>query len=400
MKQPFFVLKSSYQMVLNCNKKSLCLQQVRLLTYHTTVFGRLDFIMWVFIVGTQLLAIMSSVIFWWLIKPKSRFGRISLVLSIFLINNLCLIYGLSEFWHERFHVYLVVSILQGFMFYAGLITVLIAIIYTQVFRQPIQPIGIRIFAIAAYIGIVSLAVFNAYSPVVRHLTVKTDKVLDKPMKIALVSDTHLGRWFGNRQIDKMVALIGAQNPDVVVIAGDVMNDSTAAYDRTNMHEHLSKLTAPLGVYATLGNHDYSGNEVAIAKAIEHAGIQVIDNKSVWLDDAVLLVGRSDATDPSRPTAADLMSNVETEKPIVFLEHSPDALDEIKNLPVDLHLSGHTHGGQIFPLTILLKWFSPLVYGVKQVEGTQFLVTSGYGIGAVPFRLGTRSEMWLITLQPS
>ena len=113
-----------------------------------------------------------------------------------------------------------------------------------------------------------------------------------------------------------------------------------------------------------------------------------------------MVGRSDATDPSRPAAADLMSNVETEKPIVFLEHSPDALDEIKNLPVDLHLSGHTHGGQIFPLTILLKWFSPLVYGVKQVEGTQFLVTSGYGIGAVPFRLGTRSEMWLITLQPS
>ena len=337
-------------------------------------------------------------IFWWLINPKQRFSHISLILSVFVINNIFLIYGLSEFWRERFHVYLVISILQGFMLYAGLVTAIIAIIYTRFFKRKLNNVAIRGFAFAVYIGIISLAVFNAYAPVVHHLTVTTNKNLAKPMKIALVSDTHLGRWFGNRQIDKMVALIDEQSPDVVLIAGDVMNDSTDAYDKTNMHEHLSALKAPLGVYATLGNHDYSGNEVAIAKAIERAGIQVIDNKSVWLDDAVLLVGRSDATDPKRPAAADLMGDIQTDKPVLFLEHSPDALEEIKGLPVDLHLSGHTHGGQIFPLTVLLKWFTPLIYGFKEVNGSQFLVTSGYGIGAVPFRLGTRSEIWLITLQ--
>ena len=354
--------------------------------------------MLVFIIGTQLLSVISSVIFWWLINPKQRFSRISLILSVFVINNIFLIYGLSEFWREHFHVYLVISILQGFMLYAGLVTAIIAIIYTRFFKRKLNNVAIRGFAFAVYIGIISLAVFNAYAPVVHHLTVTTNKNLAKPMKIALVSDTHLGRWFGNRQIDKMVALIDEQSPDVVLIAGDVMNDSTDAYDKTNMHEHLSALKAPLGVYATLGNHDYSGNEVAIAKAIERAGIQVIDNKSVWLDDAVLLVGRSDATDPKRPAAADLMGDIQTDKPVLFLEHSPDALEEIKGLPVDLHLSGHTHGGQIFPLTVLLKWFTPLVYGFKEVNGSQFLVTSGYGIGAVPFRLGTRSEIWLITLQ--
>lgn len=354
--------------------------------------------MWLVIIGTQLLAVMSSMIFWWLLKPKQRFSRISLVFSIFLINNIFLIYGLSEFWRARFYVYLVVSILQSFMFYAGLVTAVMAIIYTQVSKQKPHPIAIRAFAVLTYIGIISLAVFNAYSPVVHHLTVKVDKVLPQPMKIALVSDTHLDRWFGNQQIDKMVALIDGQRPDVVVIAGDVMNDSTDVYDKTNMHEHLSRLKAPLGVYATLGNHDYSGNEVAIANAVERAGIKVIDNKSVWLDDAVLLVGRSDATDPRRPAAADLVANIKTDKPVLFLEHSPEALEEIKGLPVDLHLSGHTHGGQIFPLTVLLKWFRPLVYGLKEVDGTQFMVTSGYGIGAVPFRLGTRSEVWIIDLR--
>ncbi len=353
--------------------------------------------MWLFIILTQLLAMMSSGILYWFIKPKQRLAKIGLVLSIFVINNAFLIYGLSEFWHERFHVYLVVSILQGFMFYAGLITAVITLIYVYILKKKYHPKLMRAVAVVIYVGIVGLAVFNAYSPVVHHLELTTDKPLNKPMQIALVSDTHLGRWFGNRQIDKMVKLIDAQNPDVVVIAGDVMNDSTAAYDNTNMHKHLSKLRAPLGVYATLGNHDYSGNQVAIAKAVERAGIQVIDNKSVWLDDSVLLIGRSDETDPARPAATELLSDVRADKPVIFLEHSPADLAQIKGLPIDLHLSGHTHGGQIFPLTTLLKWFTPLVYGDKQLEGTQFLVTSGYGIGAVPFRLGTRSEIWLITL---
>ena len=353
--------------------------------------------MWLFIILTQLLAMMSSGILYWFIKPKQRLAKTALVLSIFVINNAFLFYGLSEFWHERFHVYLVASILQGFMFYAGLITAVITLVYVYILKQKYHPILMRAVAAVIYAGLVGLAVFNAYSPVVHHLEVTTDKPLNKPMQIALVSDTHLGRWFGNRQIDKMVKLIDVQSPDVVVIAGDVMNDSTAAYDNTNMHEHLSKLRAPLGVYATLGNHDYSGNQVAIAKAVERAGIQVIDNKSVWLDDSVLLIGRSDETDPARPAATDLLSEVRADKPVIFLEHSPADLAQIKGLPIDLHLSGHTHGGQIFPLTTLLKWFTPLVYGAKQLEGTQFLVTSGYGIGAVPFRLGTRSEIWLITL---
>ena len=74
------------------------------------------------------------------------------------------------------------------------------------------------------------------------------------------------------------------------------------------------------------------------------------------------------------------------------------MDELKQAPIDVHLSGHTHGGQIFPLTALMQWFYPLIQGAKQIGNTQFLVTSGYGFGAVPFRLGTRSEIWVITLQ--
>ncbi len=354
--------------------------------------------MWFFIILTQMLALATSIILLWFIRPKRRVGAIVTLLLVFIINNIALAYGLTEFWYERFHVYLVIGILQGFMIYAALISAVIAWVYLRVLKRSPRPKLIRAISVMIYASIVSLAVFNAYSPVVHHLTVTIDKPLQEPMNIALVSDTHLGRWFGNRQIDKLVALIDTQNPDVVVIAGDVMNDTTIAYDKTNMHERLSKLTAPLGVYATLGNHDYLGYEEQIAEAVENAGIKVLDNESVLLNDEVWLIGRSDDNDPKRLSAIELLSGVNTDRPVIFLEHRPTAINKIKGLPVDLHLSGHTHGGQIFPLTILMQWFTPLAHGAKQIEGTEFLVTSGYGIGPVPFRLGTRSEIWMISLQ--
>lgn len=356
--------------------------------------------MWLFIIFTQALSVMTSILLWWFIKPKRQSRKLFLVLSIFIINNGLLIYGLSEFWGERFNVYLVVGILQGFMLYAALLSAALALFFRSLLRRYLGHKLIRLFAVAAYIGIVGLAVFNAYSPVVRHLTVSTAKPMAKPMDIALVSDTHWGRWFGNRQIDKLVALIDAQSPDVVVIAGDIMHDTTIAYDETNMHERLAKLKAPLGVYATLGNHDYRGYDERIAAAVKDAGITELDSQSVLLDDSVWLVGRSDDVDRTRLSAPQLVASVDADKPVVFLEHRPTAFTEIAALPIDLHLSGHTHGGQIFPLTILMSWFEPLIHGSKRIQNTEFLVTSGYGIGAVPFRLGTRSEIWIVHLQSS
>ena len=357
--------------------------------------------MWLFIILSQILTLTTSAVLLWLILPKRRVSKITIVLAIFIVNNVALLYGLSEFWRERFYVYLVISILQGLMMYAALPTAALVFINRRILKRQSHPKRARVMAVVAYLGIVGLAIFNAYSPVVHELTVTTTKPLDKSMKIALVSDTHLGRWFGNRQLDKLVKVVDAQNPDVVVIAGDIMNDSTSYYDKNDMQKQLSTLSAPLGVYAVLGNHDYSGNQVAITAAVERSGIKVIDNKNVLLDDAIWLIGRSDITDPApRILAKSLLAQVDTDKPVIFLEHSLESTSALKGLPIDLHLSGHTHGGQIFPLNILLKRFQPLIHGSKKVDETQFLVTSGYGFGAVPFRLGTRSEIWLVTLQSS
>lgn len=359
--------------------------------------------MWVFILATQLLAFSSSLILWWFVRPKRSAHKVLLVALVFIISNAFLFYGLSDFWRERFRIYLVFSILQGFMIYAAVIMASIGVVYGKLLKRRPMPKLTRLIALLVYIAIVSVAVMNSYSTKVQYLTVTIDKPMVKPLTMAVVSDTHLGKWFGNRQLDKLAGLIDESGSDVVLLAGDIMDDSLEAYDQSNMKAHLSKLKAPLGVYAVLGNHDYLGHERAIEQAVTAAGIKVLNNDAVLLDDSVWLIGRADDLDHQRLSAKRLVEEVTEgqrgDKPIVFMDHRPSQIDEISQLPVDLHVSGHTHGGQMFPLTTIMRWFQPLIHGHKRIHDTLFLVTSGYGFGSVPFRLGTRSEIWIVTLEP-
>ncbi len=364
---------------------------------------------WLFVFISQGLVISTSLILCWLFQLKRRLTVISCFIAVFITNNLALSYGLSEFWRERFHVYLVISVLQGFLIYAVMICFVLMLINwgikrfntkknkTSTVNLASMPI-FRLSFLVIYFAIVGTALFSAYSPTTRYLTMTLDKPMSAPLKIALVSDTHLGRWFGKAQLKKLANLIDGHHVDTVLFAGDIMNDSTYYFEKYQMQQALSQIKAPLGTFAVLGNHDYSGNQAAIARAVESAGITVIDNKKVLLNNELWLVGRSDETDPNRPAAQDLLSAIHDNKPVIFLEHSPSSVIEIGENAVDIHFSGHTHGGQIFPLTWLIKLLLPIAYGHQQFYGTQFLVTSGFGFGALPFRLGTRSEIWVVTVE--
>lgn len=111
------------------------------------------------------------------------------------------------------------------------------------------------------IGMTALGLYWAYSPIVKNETIKVDKKIEKPIKIAMVSDLHLGTFFGNAQLEKLNKIISEQKPDAVVIAGDLMDDDMVMYKKRNMKETLSKLNAPLGVYTTMGNHDRDAQEI-------------------------------------------------------------------------------------------------------------------------------------------
>ena len=182
------------------------------------------------------------------------------------------------------------------------------------------------------VGMTALGLYWAYSPIVKSETIKVDKKIEKPIKIAMVSDLHLGTFFGNGQLEKLNKIIEEEKPDAIVIAGDIMDDDMVMYKKRNMGETLSKLSAPLGVYATMGNHDRAAQE--IVEEISKTGIKPLFDESVNLTDDVILVGRKDrSVSKNRLATEDLLKNVDTSKTTVLVDHQPDAIDHHSTLPI-------------------------------------------------------------------
>ena len=230
--------------------------------------------------------------------------------------------------------------------------------------------GISLSITALYLlGMTALGLFWAYSPTVINKTIKVDKHLDTPVKIAMVSDLHLGTFFSNPQLEKLNKIVDEEKPDAVVIAGDLMDDDMIMYKKRNMQENLSKLKAPLGVYTTMGNHDRDALE--IVNEVKKTGIIPLFDESITLNNDVTLVGRKDKS------------------------VSRDRLD---TLPIDVQLSGHTHRGQLWPLNFITDVVYTLDHGYAKINGKHFFTSAGYGFWGPPFKTSARSEVWMITIE--
>lgn len=247
------------------------------------------------------------------------------------------------------------------------------------------------------ISMTALGLYWAYSPIIKSETIKVDKKIEKPIKIAMVSDLHLGIFFGNGQLEKLNKIISEQKPDAVVIAGDLMDDDMVMYKKRNMKETLSKLNAPLGVYTTMGNHDRDAQE--IVDEVKKAGIIPLFDESVELNKDVTLVGRKDrSVSRDRLDTADLLKSVNLNKTIVLVDHQPDAIDYHSTLPINVQLSGHTHHGQMWPINYITERIYTLDYGYKEINGRHFFTSAGYGFWGPPFKTTARSEVWMISIE--
>ena len=262
--------------------------------------------------------------------------------------------------------------------------------------------GLRLLALVIFIGLFVYALYSAYSPVVRKLSIHIDKPLAKPLRIAVASDLHIGRLFGNSAIDRLHHLIVKNKADILLMPGDIMDDNTQAFTDYQMAGNLTELckSLPYGVYATLGNHDLYGHEQPIVQALRGAGVRLLNDEVIGIEhegQPIWLVGRFDNHKRQRVATTDLLAQVDTTQPVILLDHRPSAITEHSELPIDLQLSGHTHNGQIFPANFIVKAINRLGYGYEVINNSHFVVSSGYGFWGIPFRLGSRSEIWLITL---
>ncbi len=258
---------------------------------------------------------------------------------------------------------------------------------------------LRLVYVPALAGLLGLSLYNAYTPTVVHYQIQIDKPL-APLRIGVASDLHLGKLFGATQLDRLAAIMAQENVDMILLPGDIMDDNTDAYLAQNMRPHLARLSAPLGVYATLGNHDFFGHQQAIAQEIRRAGIQLLMDQTLEVDNRIVLVGRNDDLARDRPSSAQLLRHVDTSLPVVLLDHRPTEIDEHAKLPIDIQVSGHTHNGQIFPGNLITALMYRLDYGYRKIGNGHFFVTSGYGFWGIPLRLGSQSEVMIIDVSGS
>jgi predicted MPP superfamily phosphohydrolase len=218
-----------------------------------------------------------------------------------------------------------------------------------------------------------------------------------PLKIVAISDLHLGYGIGRQEFESWLPLINDENPDVVLIAGDLVDSNTYPLFEQNFAESVSKIRSKYGVYAVLGNHEYIGNAVKSAQFLRSAGITLLQDSVALIDDSFYLIGRDDRSNPKRKSIEELIAPADKSKPLIMIDHQPVDLAETERNRIDLQLSGHTHKGQVWPLTWVIGGMFEHAYGYLKKGGSHIYVTSGLGIWGGKFRIGSQSEYVVIQL---
>ena len=226
-----------------------------------------------------------------------------------------------------------------------------------------------------------------------ELTLETDKPLEQPLTIVLASDLHIGYHNRKAELARWVDLINAEKPDLVLIGGDIIDRSLRPVTEGRYEEEFRRIEAP--VWTVLGNHEtYAGLPQAEA-FFEAAGIRVLKD-SVAHFQGVDVIGRKDRSTPGRAALRDLADGLEGFT--LVLDHQPSHLEEAEAAGIDFQFSGHTHHGQVWPVSWATDLMFEKAWGPYQKGDTRYYISSGLGLWGAKIRVGTRSEYLVLTLK--
>lgn len=243
-----------------------------------------------------------------------------------------------------------------------------------------------------------------------NYTLPTDKQVGT-LRIVLFADSHIGTTFDGVGFAEYVKRMQEQNPDVVLITGDFVDDDSDREDMIAACAALGNLQTGYGVYYVYGNHDkgYYGEKyrgfsaLELAQELEKNGVVILEDETVLVDERFYIVGRKDYSEAQmgkeRASAAELIKTLDHEKYIIVMDHQPREYKDEAACGADLVLSGHTHGGQLIPITYAGEWMgvNDKTYGLSEITGTSFIVTSGISDWAIQFKTGCKSEYVVIDI---
>ncbi len=267
---------------------------------------------------------------------------------------------------------------------------------------------ISFFGAAAILTVALLLLLGsraARNPGVTRYEVSIEKELPgrEDLRIVLVSDVHLGSLVNGGMLNRLVEGINGLAPDLVLLAGDILDEDLGFFVKQGMDADLGRIRAPLGVYAVPGNHEYLGGGLEeFSLHLESAGIRMLRDQVVLAGGLLYIAGRDDRSGPrftggSRLSLASLTMGLNPDLPLIVMDHQPADLWEARAAGADLQVSGHTHRGQLWPGNLITRRVYEIDYGLQKKGGTSFVVSSGYGTWGPPVRIGTRSEIVLIRL---
>ena len=259
--------------------------------------------------------------------------------------------------------------------------------------------------------ITSLLLIHAYY-LAHHVqktdyTVYTTKDLGVDnFRIIQVSDSHLGATMDGKKFSEYMMEINKLNPDIVVVTGDFVDDDTPYKYMVDGAQGLGVLKTKYGVYFIYGNHDKgyynkrSYTDVDIRKELKDNNVTILEDNYIEITDNIILIGRADAEVKNRVSAEDLTKKIDKNKYIIMLDHQPNDYENEIKAGVDLVLSGHTHGGQLFPLGQLglMLGANDRIYGLEKRDNTTFIVNSGISDWAIKFKTGTIAEYSIIDIK--
>jgi len=230
----------------------------------------------------------------------------------------------------------------------------------------------------------------------RSLTLTTTKDIgQKPVKIVMMSDLHLGYHNRRKELARWVDMVNREQPDMVLLGGDLIDISVRPLLEQDMAQELRRLAAP--VYACPGNHEYYSGMDKAEQLYRAAGITLLRDGVAHVG-KLTIVGRDDRTNTHRKSLRRLMADVDATSYTLLLDHQPYHLESAEKAGVDFQFSGHTHRGQVWPISWITDALYECSFGEHHRGRTDYYVSSGMGIWGGKFRIGTCSEYIVLTLK--
>ena len=232
----------------------------------------------------------------------------------------------------------------------------------------------------------------------QEVTLTSGKIT-KPVKLVMMSDLHLGYHNRREELHRWIDMINAEQPDLILIAGDIIDGSMRPLKEERMYEEFRRLKAP--IYACIGNHEFYSGEPGAKQFYRDAGIHLLQDSIAVVGD-LCIIGRDDRTNIHRKSLGKIMAENSSltshSSFLILLDHQPYHLEQAERQHIDFQFSGHTHHGQVWPISWITESIYECAFGAYKKGHTDYYISSGLGIWGGKFRIGTRSEYVVVTIK--